>query len=161
MDLRFETLLPALIEDVFDFLDDPAGTLRLNEHASEHAVGVDVIASQPDGRRTVDITMRAGDKTWTQTVEQVLRDRPTRLVSRSWTWTDDRANPTLSIITDRRLSPETDGTRLNMTIHYELASGSLVQRARLRLQQGAARLEIEHQLHFLAEHFASHDIAER
>jgi GNAT superfamily N-acetyltransferase len=115
----------------------------LNEHASEHTVGIEVVAAQPDGRKTVDIRMATNGSAWVQTIEQVLRERPSRLVSRSWTWTERRDAPVLSQLSDRRLSVEADGTRLAITVEYKPAKASALQRARLALQRGAAQLELE------------------
>src|SRR5690349_13368178 len=104
MQLELGVSIPAGVEEVFDFLDDPANTLRLGGHGAEHAAGIAVVASQPDGRRTFDIRMRAGGRAWTQTVEQVVRERPTRLVTRGWTWVNDRSETYLLITTDRQLA---------------------------------------------------------
>jgi uncharacterized protein YndB with AHSA1/START domain len=156
MRIELTGVIPAPIEDVFDFLDDPANAVRLSEHAADHAAGIEVIDSKPDGRRTVDIRMRAGNREWVQTIEQIVRERPTRLVTRGGTWQESQDAVVLAVTTDRRLSTGPDGTHLTLTVDYEPGRPSLVQSARLWLQRGATRLELEHQLYSLTEHFASH-----
>lgn len=155
MRVQLAGVIPAPIEDVFDFLDDPANAIRLSEHAADHAAGMEVVDSKPDGRRTVDIRMRAGNREWVQTIEQTVRERPTRLVTRGGTWEESRDAIVLAVTTDRRLSARPDGTHLTLTVDFEPGSPSLVQGARLWLQRGATRRELEHQLYSLAEHFAS------
>ncbi len=93
MQLTVGVAVPAAIDDVFDFLDDPASMLTVGGHAAEHSQGIDLVGTQPDGRRTFDIRMRAGSREWVQSVEQVLRERPTRLVTRGWTWTEKPERP--------------------------------------------------------------------
>ena len=161
MQLELGVSVPAPIEEVFDFLDDQANTLSLGGHAADHTAGIEVINVEPDGRRTFDIHMRSGARTWTQTVEQTIRERPSRLVTRGWTWTTDRNDPYLVITTNRRLTAVADGTRLTMSVRSELRKRSLVARATNWLLRGQARLELEHQLHFLAEHFATPPAARR
>ena len=160
MKVELDVLVPAPVEVVFDFLDDPANMLRLSEHASEHTVGIDKYPDQPDGRKTVDFRMRSGKVDWVHSVEQVLRERPSRLVTRSWTWTQSRSDHVLSLISDRRLTAESGGTRLATTIEYRPGKSTLFENARLWLQRGATRVELEHQLHLLAERLASRDISE-
>lgn len=155
MRVQLTRVIPAPIEDVFDFLDDPVNAVRLSEHTADHAAGIEVVDSKPDGRRTVDIRMRAGNREWVQTIEQVVRERPTRLVTRGGTWQGSRDAVVLAVTTDRRLSAGPDGTHLTVTVDYQPGSPSLVQAARLWLQRGATRLELEHQLYSLSDHFAS------
>ena len=150
-------LVPAPIEAVFDFLDDPANTLRLGGHAAEHVASVVVVAEQ-DGRRTFDLKMQAGPKTWSQTVQQTVRDRPARLDTHGWTWVSDRNDPYLQVTTERTLTREAEGTRVSTTVTYTPRKRPLLGKILGFLQRGQTQLELEHQLHFLAEHFASRDI---
>src|SRR5258706_16435080 len=161
MQLTVSVAVPAAIDDVFDFLDDPASMLTVGGHAAEHSQGIDLVGTQPDGRRTFDIRMRAGSREWVQSVEQVLRERPTRLVTRGWTWTENRNDPYLSVTTDRQLTSESGGTRVAMTVQYEPHKRSLLAFAVNWLQRDRTRIELEHQLHFLAEHFAARDFQQR
>lgn len=75
----------ALTEDVFAFFDDPSNTLEFHPHAERF----EVIDEQPNGRRTYDVWMHSDTNEWMQTVEQVLREPPTRLVTRGGSWTTD------------------------------------------------------------------------
>jgi uncharacterized protein YndB with AHSA1/START domain len=155
MRIELTGVVPASIEDVFDFLDDAANVIKLGGHAAGHVAGIEVVDSKPDGRRTVDIRMRAGDREWVQTIEQVVRERPTRLVTRGGTWQESRDAVILAITTERRLSPGPDGTIVTLMVDYEPGRQSRVQAARVWLQRGATRRELEHQLDLLAKHFAS------
>jgi len=161
MDFQLKVFVPAPIDEVFDFLDEPANMLGLGGHAAEHAAGIEVVDADPDGRRTFDLRMRAGRREWTQTVRQVIRERPTRLVTEGWTWLDDRNDPYLAVTNDRRLRVEDGATRVDVNIRYELRRRSLIGSALNWLQRGHVRTELEHTLHFLAEHFASRDIPQR
>ena len=149
--------IPATVEAVFDFLADPANALKLSEHAADHAVGLEMGDATPDGRRTFDIRMRAGDRAWVQTIQQLVRERPSRLVTRGWTWTDSRDDPVMEVTTDRRLAPTPSGTRIEMAVDYQVRKASLVDRVRFRLQREAARLEIVNGVHLLIDHFQSLD----
>jgi hypothetical protein len=150
--IHLNAYLPAPIDEVFDFFDDPDNTLEFNEHAERF----DVVDVQPDGRRTIDVVMKAGRKTWMQTVEQVVREPPTRLTTRGGTWTTQRDQLMLSGTTDRRFSVEGDGTRIDVTLDFRL------QRPLQRpfwvvlnwLQRGAAQREFEHQLTQAAQRLA-------
>ena len=84
-------------DEVFAFFDDPANTLQVNEHA----VRYELVDAKPDGRRTFDVTMRAGTKEWMQTVEQVVREPHARLMTRGGSWTTHRRNSLSAITTDR------------------------------------------------------------
>jgi hypothetical protein len=161
--MRFDlgVFVPGAIDEVFDFLDDPSNIVGLGGHAAEHVRSIAEIAADDQGRRTFDIKMQAGPRTWMQTVQQVVRDRPTCLVTRGWTWVNDREDPALRVTTERRLQTEEDGTRLSMTIDFEPQKLRRFARVLSVLQRGQTRLELEHQLHFLAERFASRDIARR
>jgi carbon monoxide dehydrogenase subunit G len=142
----------APIEEVFDFFDDPDNTLEFNEHAERF----EVVEVRPDGRRTIDVVMQAGRKRWMQTVEQVVRDPPTRLTTRGGTWTTQRDQLILKATTDRRFSVEGDGTRVDVAIDLRL------QRPLQRpfwavlgwLQRGAARRQFEHQMSLVAQRLA-------
>jgi carbon monoxide dehydrogenase subunit G len=161
--MRFEVSadIPAPVEEVFDFLDDPANALKLNEHAADHVVGFDIVDTAPDGRRTVDVRMQAGRRAWIQTIEQVVRERPSRLVTRGWTWTERRDEPLMVVMNDRRLAEAASATRLTITADYELRKAPLTARIMARLQRGATRLELVNGLHLLIDHFASRGEAER
>ena len=158
MRFNFGVFVPAPIDDVFDFLDEPSNTVALGGHASEHVQGITEVAVDEDGRRTFDFKMHAGPRSWTQTVQQVVRDRPTRLVTRGYTWTKSRDDPYLRVTTDRKLTSEEDGTRLVMAIDYDVQRLRWFALVLNWMQRGHVRLELEHQLHFLAEHFASREI---
>ena len=161
--MRFDlgVFVPGAIDEVFDFLDDPWNTISLGGHAAEHVQSITEVASDDEGRRTFDIKMQAGPRAWTQTVQQIVRNRPTRLMTRGWTWVNDREEPALLVMTDRQLSAETGGTRLSMTIDYEPQKLRTFARVLNLLQRGQTRLELEHQLHFLAERFAARGIEQR
>src|SRR5690349_1683478 len=149
--MRFDlgVFVPGPIDEVFDFLDDPANTVGLGGHAAEHVRSITEIAADDQGRRTFDIKMQAGPRSWMQTVQQVVRDRPTRLVTRGWTWVTDREDAALRVTTERRLQTEGDGTRLSLTIDFEPQQLRPFARVLNLLQRGHTRLELEHQLHFL------------
>src|SRR5690349_17117412 len=107
---RLTRLIHAPIDEVFAFFDDPAGTMRF----SPHAEAFEVIERQPDGRCTYDIRMRADTREWMQTVEQVVREPPTRLVTRGGSWTGVRGRWALMASTDRRFTEESEGTRVDV-----------------------------------------------
>jgi len=142
-------LIRAPIDEVFAFFDDPGSTLEFNPHAERF----EVVDQQPDGRRTYDVVMRSDAKEWTQTVEQVLREPPTRLVTRGGSWAFDRGKWLLTITTDRRFSVEGGGTRIDVTIESRLDQPwrRPVQALRNRLWRGAASQEFEHQLALIAK----------
>jgi hypothetical protein len=141
-------VIRAPIDEVFAFFDDPAQTLEVNAHA----VSLEVVELQPDGRRTYDVVMGAGVKRWMQTVEQVTRIPPTRLVTKGGSWTTDRRKWLLTITTDRRFTGEADGTRVEITIDYTLDRPLRrpLQAIRNWLYRGATRAEFERQLDFFA-----------
>lgn len=141
--------ISAPIDEVFAFFDDPGSTLEVNPHA----VRFDVVDEQPDGRRTYDVAMRSESGTWMQTVEQVLRQPPTRLVTRGGSWTSDRERWLLTITTDRQFSVEGDGTRVVVRIESKLDHPLRRPAQALRnwLWRGAASQEFEHQLALIAE----------
>ncbi|HEX9549852.1 MAG TPA: SRPBCC family protein [Candidatus Limnocylindrales bacterium] len=161
--MRFEVSadIPAPVEEVFDFPGDQANALKLNERAADHVVGFDIVDTAPDGRRTVDVRMQAGKRAWIQTIEQVVRERPSRLVTRGWTWTERRDEPLMVVMNDRRLAEAASATRLTITADYELRKAPLTARIMARLQRGATRLELVNGLHLLIDHFASRGEAER
>jgi hypothetical protein len=161
MRTELSAVVPAPIEEVFDFLDDPANTIRLNEHVVSHLERSDIVETLPDGRRTVDLHMRRGNQAWVQTIRQVIRERPGRLVSEGGTWTTDRNDLVLAIRTDRRLASVPSGTRLDVTIEGETGRPSLLAHARLLLQGDFARVEFEHGIQLLVQHFASAHSPER
>lgn len=148
MKVSLSAMIEAPIDEVFAYFDDPANTLEFTSHAKSF----DVVSVAPDDRRTFDVHMRSGGLTWTQTVEQVVRERPTRLLTRGGTWTTDRGRLGLLVTTDRRFSPDGYGTRLDVTVEYLLDQPR--RRAFLALlnwlQRGETRLELEHQLRLMA-----------
>ncbi|MBA2382839.1 MAG: hypothetical protein H0V73_12080 [Chloroflexi bacterium] len=86
-------------------------------------------------------------------MEQVLREPPTRLVTRGRSWTTDRRSWLLTITTDRRFSVEGDGTRIDVTIESRLDQPLRrpLQAVRNWLWRGAAQQEFEHQLTLIAK----------
>jgi hypothetical protein len=146
--VNLSKVIHASIEDVFGFFDDPARTLEFNAHA----VGLELVDVQPDGRRTFDVVMRSDAMEWMQTVEQVIRQQPTRLMTRGGSWTTDRRHWLLTVTTDRRFTTEGDGTRVDVTIESGLDNPFRrpLQAIRNWLQQGATRTEFEHQLELMA-----------
>ena len=147
MKATFSRLVRAPLDDVFAFFDNPTNTLEFNPHAE----GFETVDLQPDGRRTYDVVMRSEGKRWMQTVEQVVRYPPTRLVTRGGSWTTDRRRLLLTIITDRRFSIERDGTRLDITIELKQPRSRPLQAVRNWLSRGAAQQEFEHQLGLMVE----------
>jgi uncharacterized protein YndB with AHSA1/START domain len=141
--------IDAPLEHVFSFFDDPSNTIEFNEHA----VQFDSVDVQPDGRRTVDVVMGAGSRQWMQTVEQVLRDPPRRLITSGSTWSTDRGHHLLTVTTDRRFSAEGDGTRVDVIIHSRLHQPLRrpVQAIVNWLQRGATQAEFERQLGLIAK----------
>ncbi len=144
MTVILSAIVRAPIDEVFGYFDLAENTAV----ASEHAVRVDVVDIQPDGRRTCDVVMVAGARQWMQSIEQVVREPPLLLTTRSWTWTRDREQPLLTVLTDRRFSSEPGGTRIDATIDYQLdrpwRRPFLVMTNWLR--RGAAQREFERQL---------------
>lgn len=149
MTTRISRHVRALIEDVFAFFDDLSHTLEFNPHAER----IDVVHHKPDGRRTYDVVMRTDTNEWMQTVEQVLREPPTRLVTRGGSWTNDRRKWLLTIATDRRFSVDGDGTRIDITIESRLDQPLRrpLQAIRNWLWRGAAQRGFEHQLALIAK----------
>lgn len=150
MAIAISRLVHAPIEEVFAFFDDLGKTLEFNPHAERF----EVVDQQPDGRRTYEVVMRSETNEWMQTVEQVLREPPTRLVTRGGSWTRDRHRWLLTITTDRRFSIEGDGTRVQVTIESRLDQPFRrpLHAVRNWLWRGAARQEFEHQLALMAKH---------
>jgi hypothetical protein len=116
MAIELTRFVLASVEEVFAFFDDPANTLTF----SDHAVGFHIVEAHPDGRRTFDVAMRAGRNDWTQTIEQVIREPPARLTTRSGSWNTDRGDWLITAITDRRFSTEDEGTRVDVTIEMQV-----------------------------------------
>ncbi len=141
--------IEAPIERVFAFFDDPANTVAVSPHAQRF----EVIAVTADGRRTYDIWIRSVDKEWMQTVEQVLREPGSRLVTRGWSWTNDRSKAALRITTDRQFSEAGRGTRVFATIdaHVDQPLRHPVPWLRNTLARGYAQAEFEHQLAVIAK----------
>jgi uncharacterized protein YndB with AHSA1/START domain len=159
MRVDLTTYIPAPIDVVFAFLDDPANTLEFAGHARSHVEHLQVVAVRPDGARTFDLQMRSGGKTWVQTIDQEVRQSPTRLMTRGWTWTIDREQPVLTVTTDRRLYAEGEGTRLHVTVETRLDHPW--KRPYWAIvgwrQRGAMRLGLEHQIHLITERLAARD----
>ena len=97
--------------------------------------------------------MRSGPKQWTQTVEQVLREPPTRLITRGVTWTTDRDRWLLTVTTDRRLSLEGTGTRVDVNIETRMVHPlrQPFQALSNWLHRAAAQAEFEQQFALMAE----------
>jgi hypothetical protein len=144
MAISLSEFVHAPIEDVFGFFDDFAKTMEFNVHA----VRFEVVDAQPDGRRTIDVVMRAGRREWIQTIEQVVREPSTRLVTRGGTWTTDRHSWLLTLTTDRRFTTEADGTRVDVILESRLDHPHRRPFHVLInwLRRGATRREFEHQL---------------
>jgi hypothetical protein len=144
MAISLSELIHAPIEDVFGFFDDFEKTMEVNVHA----VHFEVVDAKPDGRRTIDVLMRAGPREWMQTIEQVVREPPTRLLTRGGTWTNDRERWLLTLTTDRRFTREADGTRVDVILQSRLDHSlrrpfhAIIN----RLRRDATRREFEHQL---------------
>lgn len=151
--IRLHAFVPAPIDEVFAFFDDPDNTAEFNEHAAS----VEVVDVQPDGRRTIDVVMKAGRKTWMQTIEQVVREPPTRLTTGGGSWTARRDQPSLSITTDRCFSTDGDGTVIDVTIDYRLQQPLRrpVWAVLGWLQRGQTQREFEYQLSRIVERLAS------
>lgn len=56
--MSLSKFIRAPVDEVFAFFDDPANTMTVNEHA----VRFRIVDTEPDGRRTFEIVMRAGTK---------------------------------------------------------------------------------------------------
>jgi uncharacterized protein YndB with AHSA1/START domain len=146
--IRLSATIRAPIEDVFAFFDDPGRAMEVNPHATRFEV-VDV---QPDGRRSVDVVMRAGAREWMQSIEQVVREPPTRLVTIGWTWTTDRGAEVMTLSTDRRFRHDGDATHVDVDLEHRLdrpwrhPDWAIVN----RLRAGATRREFQRQLDLIA-----------
>jgi hypothetical protein len=149
--MRFEVSrsIRAPIDEVFAYFDEPSSALEFSPHAER----VEVVDQGPDGCRTYAVAMRADSREWTQTIEQVLREPPTRLVTRGGSWETDRSNWLLRVTTDRRLTAEGDGTCVESTIEMQLDRPYRrpMQVVRNWLYRGAAQQEFEHQLALIAK----------
>jgi len=140
----------APIEAVFAFLDNPENAVGINPHV----VHIEVIERSPDGRQMVDAHLSSPEGlSWAQTIDQVVRQPPSRLMTRAWTWKDDRRHRFLVIETDRHLSSTGERTRLEVTIE-----GSIDKPFRhpLRVLQswfhrGTAQREFERQYDIVVE----------
>jgi hypothetical protein len=149
--IRVTAFMPAPMDEVFAFFDDPDNALEFNEHAERFEV-VDV---QPDGRRTIDVLMKAGRKSWTLTIEQLVREPPTRLMTRGRTWTQpDRY--VLTATTDRHFSAEGDGTRVDVA--FDARPHRPFAAVLKWLQRDAVRRELQHQLALAAERLAARQV---
>ena len=143
------------IEEVFAFFDDPVATIRFQEHAGQHLKESRLVEVSADGRRTIDLMMQAGTRSWTQTIVQEVREPPSRLMARSYTWTEDRENRISTIATDRRFSPDGTGTRLDVAVTFSVERpwrNPLAVVLNRFMGNTAGRLEMEHSLHAIAEY---------
>jgi hypothetical protein len=149
MAIRISRFIRAPIDEIFSFFDDPSSTLEFNPHAERF----EVVDEQPDGRRTYDVVMHSDTNDWMQTVEQLLREPPTRLVTRGGSWTGDRHRWLLTITTDRRFAADGEGTRVDVTIESRLDQPLRRPLHAIRnwLWRGAAQQEFEHQLALIAK----------
>ena len=150
MTVSISRTVRAPIDAVFAFFDEPGDTLEFNPHAERF----EVIDQRPDGRRTYDVTMRSDATKWMQTVEQIVREPPTRLVTRGGSWTTNRDKWLLIVTTDRRLSVVGDGTRIDVVIESRLNQPLRrpLQAMRNWLWRGATQREFEHQFALMAKH---------
>src|SRR6266498_1736373 len=114
MRAQFVMSIAAPIEEVFAFFDDPRNTIQFVDHAEERVERWEVTEVRLDGSRVFDARIRAGVRTWVQTIDQELREPPTRLVTRSWTWAKDRNDRLQTITTDRTFHEQNGGTRLDV-----------------------------------------------
>jgi uncharacterized protein YndB with AHSA1/START domain len=146
--IRLSVFITAPIDEVFAFLDDPDNVAEFSEHAER----VEIVDVKPDGRRTVDILMRWGRKSWHQTIEQVVREPPTRLATRGGTWTEP-GKYVMTVEVDRRLSVERDGTRVDM--NWDFRTHRRFHAVFDWLQRDAATREWQHQLSLMAERLAA------
>jgi len=152
---NFTIPIAAPIHEVFAFFDDPVATIRFQEHAGQHLKQSRVVEALPDGRRVIDLQMAAGSRAWTQTIVQEVREPPTRLVARSYTWTDDRNARISTIETDRRFSSDETGTRLDVAVSFSVEHpwrNPLAVLLNRLVGNSAGRLEMEHSLHAMARH---------
>ncbi len=159
MAIELSQFIRAPIDDVFAFFDDPMKPLVFNAHA----VRLEVVDEQPDGRRTFDVALRAGAGEWVQTIEQVVRQPPTRLMTLSGSWTGDRRGRLLTVTTDRRFSPEDDGARVDVTVETRLTHPlrHLLQVIRNWFGRDAARAEFEWQLQAIASRIEGTEAPDR
>lgn len=157
MKFEISRSIRAPIEEVFAYFDEPSSALEFSSHAER----VETVDRRPDGRRTYDVRMRADAKEWRQTVEQVLREPPTRLVTRGGSWTTDRTEWLLTVTTDRRFEVEGDGTSVAATIETQLAQPLRrpLQAVRNWLYRGAAQREFETQLALIAKRIEAQRLA--
>jgi hypothetical protein len=149
MRTRISQGVRAPIEEVFAFFDEPANTLGSHPHAER----VEIVDETLDGRRTYDVLMRSDTARWTQTVEQVLREPPTRLVTRGGSWSSDRRQWLLTVSTDRRFSADGEVTRVDVLIEtrVERPLRRPLHAIRSWLGRGSARREYRRQLTHIAE----------
>ena len=148
MTIELSRFIHAPIDEVFAFFDDPANTLPFNEHV----IRFEVIDEQPDGRRAVDVVMGAGERRWMQTIGQIVREPPTRLVTRSGTWEAEGDPWVATLVTDRRFVAEGGGTRLDVKVDFRLADPwrhpmKVIQNW---IHRDAVRTEFEQQLDAMA-----------
>ena len=155
MQTKLSTLIDAPIEQVFDFFDDPARAIAFQDHASQAIDRWQVIDEQPDGRRTIDFFMQTGAKRWMQTIVQEVRDRPFRLVSRSYGWAKNRDEPVSFMTSERRLSVDSGKTRVDVQVKFWLAHpwrNPLAALMNAVWGNQAFRIEQEHALYDIAEY---------
>jgi uncharacterized protein YndB with AHSA1/START domain len=165
MRARLVMFIAAPIEDVFAFFDDPRNSIQFVDHAKSDVERWEVTEVRPDGRRVFDARMRAGVRTWVQTIDQEVREPPTRLATRSWTWAKDRNDRLQTMTTDRTFHEQNGGTRLDVGVDFRIDNpwrhplGVVMNRL---WRQRAAAIQLEHSLHFIAEHLeARHRRGER
>ena len=149
MVMKLSRHIQAPIDQVFAFFDDPAKTLEFSPHAERF----ELTEEKSDGRRTYDVWIRSDARHWRQTVEQVLREPPSRLTSRGESWTSDRSRWLLRVTTDRCFTVEGDGTRVDVTAETQLAHPLRRPLDVIRnfLQRGAMQREFDHQLALIAK----------
>jgi uncharacterized protein YndB with AHSA1/START domain len=160
---RLSVTIKAPIDDVFAFFDDPSNLLQFQEHAKGHFQRVEVVEVRPDGRRMWDVHMKAGPRTWVQTIDQTLREERVRQFAESWTWTKRRDQRWLTVTTDRHFSRAGEGTKLEMTTVYRLENPwrhPLAFLVNAVWGNSAGKLELEHALHYAIEHLERRDTSD-
>jgi uncharacterized protein YndB with AHSA1/START domain len=125
--------IPAPVEDVFAFFDDPDSILEFFPGDPR----IKVFGRSPDGRLSYELTCtgRKG-KEFRMTGRQLIREPPSRIVTES-------VGPRFKGISERTLSPQGEGTRVTITARTRFHLGmfgpivELLQREHIRLEVNA------------------------
>jgi uncharacterized protein YndB with AHSA1/START domain len=153
--MKMSFSIAAPIDEVFAFFDDPVRLLQFQEHAKDHFQRAEVVEVRPDGRRMWDLHMKAGPRTWVQTIDQTVRQEPIRQSAESWTWTTRREERWLTMTSDRHFSSEGGRTKLELTTASRLDNPwrhPLAFLLNAVWGDSAGKLELEHTLHLAIEH---------